>query len=300
MSDSENEEESVVKRHKKEKKELQAKIQQLKHSVSKGDKKKKKEITEQITKLESELNDKHATELKELKDKSTQEVTDRLSSLETNDTEVDKKHEKAGGGDVETQEDSKEKKVSKAMKRREKQATKNKEREERIKEQELLNLTGARHIEFERIKSILKTKNLQIFEIPSDGNCLYTAISHQVPNETYETLRRKTAQYMRENPDEFLPFLTKENGDSYNEDDFETFLQKTAETAEWGGQLEVKAMSSVLHHPIEIIQGEGPLIKIGEEFGAESLTVCYHRHAFGLGEHYNSVETYVPEEEAFS
>lgn len=285
---------------KKEKKELQAKIQQLKHSVSKGDKKKKKEITEQITKLESELNDKHATELKELKDKSTQEVTDRLSSLETNDTEVDKKHEKAGGGDVETQEDSKEKKVSKAMKRREKQATKNKEREERIKEQELLNLTGARHIEFERIKSILKTKNLQIFEIPSDGNCLYTAISHQVPNETYETLRRKTAQYMRENPDEFLPFLTKENGDSYNEDDFETFLQKTAETAEWGGQLEVKAMSSALHHPIEIIQGEGPLIKIGEEFGAESLTVCYHRHAFGLGEHYNSVETYVPEEEAFS
>lgn len=279
---------------------MQAKIQQLKHSVSKGDKKKKKEITEQITKLESELNDKHATELKELKDKSTQEVTDRLSSLETNDTEVDKKHEKAGGGDVETQEDSKEKKVSKAMKRREKQATKNKEREERIKEQELLNLTGARHIEFERIKSILKTKNLQIFEIPSDGNCLYTAISHQVPNETYETLRRKTAQYMRENPDEFLPFLTKENGDSYNEDDFETFLQKTAETAEWGGQLEVKAMSSALHHPIEIIQGEGPLIKIGEEFGAESLTVCYHRHAFGLGEHYNSVETYVPEEEAFS
>ncbi|XP_052059861.1 deubiquitinase OTUD6B-like [Mytilus californianus] len=297
MSDSENEEESVVKRHKKEKKELQAKIQQLKHSVSKGDKKKKKEITEQITKLESELNDKHATQLKELKDKSTQEVTDRLSSLETNDTEVDKK---TGDGDVETQEDSKEKKVSKAMKRREKQATKNKEREERIKEQELLNLTGARHIEFERIKSLLKTKNLQIFEIPSDGNCLYTAISHQVPNETYETLRRKTAQYMRENPDEFLPFLTKENGDSYNEDDFETFLQKTAETAEWGGQLEVKAMSSALHHPIEIIQGEGPQIKIGEEFGAESLTVCYHRHAFGLGEHYNSVETYVPEEEAFS
>ncbi|CAG2203826.1 OTUD6 [Mytilus edulis] len=297
MSDSENEEDSVVKRHKKEKKELQAKIQQLKHSVSKGDKKKKKEIAEQITKLEKELTEKHETELKEFKDKTTQEVTDRLSSLETNDNTGDSE---AAGGDVETREDSKEKKVSKAMKRREKQATKNKEREERIKEQELLNLTGARHIEFEKIKSILKTKNLQIFEIPSDGNCLYTAISHQVPHETYETLRRKTAQYMRDNPDEFLPFLTKENGDSYNDEDFETFLLKTAETAEWGGQLEVKAMSSTLHHPIEIIQGEGPQIKIGEEYDSESLTVCYHRHAFGLGEHYNSVETYVPDEEAFS
>ncbi|XP_076109931.1 deubiquitinase OTUD6B-like [Mytilus galloprovincialis] len=297
MSDSENEEDSVVKRHKKEKKELQAKIQQLKHSVSKGDKKKKKEIAEQITKLEKELTEKHETELKELKDITTQEVTDRLSSLETNDNTCDSE---AAGGDVETREDSKEKKVSKAMKRREKQATKNKEREERIKEQEVLNLTGARHIEFEKIKSILKNKNLQIFEIPSDGNCLYTAISHQVPHETYETLRRKTAQYMRENPDEFLPFLTKENGDPYNDEDFETFLLKTAETSEWGGQLEVKAMSNVLHYPIEIVQGEGPQIKIGEEYDSESLTVCYHRHAFGLGEHYNSVETYVPDEEAFS
>jgi hypothetical protein len=42
-------------------------------------------------------------------------------------------------------------------------------------------------------------------------------------------------------------------------------------------------MSSAMHRPIEIIQGEGPSIKIGEEFGADLLTVCYHRHAFGLG-----------------
>jgi hypothetical protein len=34
MSDSENEEETLLRRQKKEKKELQAKIQQLKHSVS--------------------------------------------------------------------------------------------------------------------------------------------------------------------------------------------------------------------------------------------------------------------------
>jgi OTU domain-containing protein 6 len=63
--------------------------------------------------------------------------------------------------------------TSKAQRRREKQAVKNKDREERIKEQELLNLTGARHLEYTKIKSILKSKNLQIYEIPSDGNCLY-------------------------------------------------------------------------------------------------------------------------------
>ena len=92
---------------------------------------------------------------------------------------------------------TKEKKTSKAQRRREKQAVKNKDREERIKEQELLNLTGARHLEYTKIKSILKSKNLQIYEIPSDGNCLYNAISHQVEGETYKTLREKTSKYMK-------------------------------------------------------------------------------------------------------
>jgi hypothetical protein len=106
--------------------------------------------------------------------------------------------------------------------------------------------------------------------------------------------------FISDNSDEFLPFLTKENGEFYSPEDFELFLKKTEETAEWGGQLEVKAMSSAMHRPIEIIQGEGPSIKIGEEFGADLLTVCYHRHAFGLGEHYNSVEPYIAEDDEFS
>lgn len=297
MSDSENEEEALSKRHKKEKKDLQAKIQQLKHSVSKGDKKKKKEITDQIAKLENELQERQEKEMKELQEKCTKEVTEKFESLQTDEVKEDSEVTEA---DINNQEVLKGKKTSKAQRRREKQAAKDRDREERIKEQEILNLTGSRHLEFTKIKSILKSKNLQIFEIPSDGNCLYNAVCHQVAGETYNTLRQKTAQFMRDNPDEFLPFLSKDNGDPFSRDDFETFLKKTAETAEWGGQLEVRAMSSAMKRPIEIVQGEGPSIKIGEEFGGEPLTVCYHRHAFGLGEHYNSVEPYCSEDDEFS
>ncbi|KAI5736195.1 hypothetical protein M8J76_013418 [Diaphorina citri] len=67
MSDSDTPEtpqEILLQRHRKEKKELQAKVQILKKS--KGDKKKKKEVTEQIAQLESELNDRHTKELAEL------------------------------------------------------------------------------------------------------------------------------------------------------------------------------------------------------------------------------------------
>ena len=58
MSDEElTPEEALLKRQRKEKKDLQATIQGLKKTASKGDKKKKKEVAEEIAKLEQELND---------------------------------------------------------------------------------------------------------------------------------------------------------------------------------------------------------------------------------------------------
>lgn len=63
-------------------------------------------------------------------------------------------------------------KQSKAQKRREKKAHKEKEREKLIDEQEVLNVHGVRNVEIQKIKQILKERNLQIHEIPSDGNWL--------------------------------------------------------------------------------------------------------------------------------
>lgn len=60
--------------------------------------------------------------------------------------------------------------ISKAQKRRNRKSTQLKERELRILEQDQTNLNGARHLETEEIKRILKEKGLMISEIPSDGN----------------------------------------------------------------------------------------------------------------------------------
>lgn len=60
--------------------------------------------------------------------------------------------------------------ISKAQKRRNRKTTQLKERELRILEQDQTNLNGARHLETEEIKRILKEKGLMICEIPSDGN----------------------------------------------------------------------------------------------------------------------------------
>lgn len=68
-------------------------------------------------------------------------------------------------------------------------------------------------------------------------------------------------------------------------------------TASWGGQLELGALAQALKKHVIVYTATGPEIEMGKEYlneearlsGAGSIRVSFHRHAFGLGEHYNSV-----------
>lgn len=284
-------EELLLQRQRKEKKDLQAEIQKLKHGVTKGDKKKKKETTEKIALLEAELTAKHQKELTEFKENNivenadVEEVVNSVDKLSTEDHD---------GQDEVVQQSAKPKKQSKAQKRRNKKAAQDVEREERIREQEIENLTSSRHIEAVKIKSVLKQRGLQIHEIPSDGNCLYAAVAHQLEDRkissSVDSLRTQVAKYMREHADDFLPFLSKDNGDCFTQDDFEAYCNDLETTPAWGGQLEIQALCNVLRIPVEVVQSEGPSILTGEHYSGNPLVLTYYRHAYGLGEHYHSVE----------
>lgn len=96
-----------------------------------------------------------------------------------------------------------------------------KEREERIAEAEIENLTGARHLESQKLASLLAARHLEIKQIPSDGHCMYRAIEDQLRDHqnswTVATLRNQTAKYMQSHFDDFLPFLTNPNtGEMYS------------------------------------------------------------------------------------
>ncbi|XP_050418376.1 deubiquitinase OTUD6B [Patella vulgata] len=286
-SDSSGEEESLHEKHRNEKKDMLAEIQKIRHSVPKNDKKKKKDAQEQIAKLENELKDRHQTELAESKGSGTvQELTGKMGNLDV-------------GNSGETKESAevakRRKQMAKNQKRRDKKSEKNKERDAMLKQQELDNLSGKRHLETQKIKQLLAARNLKIREIASDGNCLYNAVSHQMKNEkvTNESLRRQTSEHMKGNVDEFLPFLTKlDTGDCYTPEEYEYYCDAIANTSTWGGHLEIQAISKILKCRIEIIQAEGAPIILGEEYNNSNgpIVLAYHRHAFGLGEHYNSVE----------
>ncbi|XP_072900681.1 deubiquitinase OTUD6B [Hemitrygon akajei] len=280
MEEIETEEDKLLKRHRKEKKELQAKIQGMKNAVAKNDKRRRKQLVEEVAKIEAELELRHEEELKQLSLDKSNTVESGIANLEL---------------EINNEKEVKHLRLSKAQKRREKKAAQEKEREERIAEAEVENLKGARYLENQKLAEILASRKLQIKQIPSDGHCMYKAIEDQLRNQnsllTLMELRSLAAEYMRSHMDDFLPFLTNSNtGDMYTPDEFEKYCHEVASTAAWGGQLELRALSHVLKMPMEVIQADSAPIAVGEEYGKKSIILVYMRHAYGLGEHYNSVE----------
>lgn len=292
---------AIMAKHKAEKKELLAECQRLKHGIPKGDKKRKKEITEQITRLEEKLESRHRQELQALEggnDNDVGVVSEALSELATGDAEGGDVAANDGGSAQQQQQ----KKSSKAQKRRDKKNAQQRERDEMLKEAETANLQGPRHLENVKLQTLLSQKGLRIHQIASDGNCMYNAIKHQLSQrcvqESNESLRQKTAAFMRSKRDDFMPFLTNPNtGDPVSEEEYEKYCDDVANTPAWGGHLELRAVSEALSIPMEVVQAEGPMVSVGDDYKGEPVVLVYHRHALGLGEHYNSVVPRSPDDE---
>lgn len=162
-----------------------------------------------------------------------------------------------------------------------KKAALEKKRKERIAEAEIENLSGARHVESEKLAEILAARQLEIKQIPSDGHCMYRAIEDQLKEQecplTVAALRSQTAEYMQSHVEEFLPFLTNPNtGDMYTPEEFAKYCDDIINTVSWGGQLELRALSHILQTPIEIIQADSPPIVVGEEYPKKTINTCIY------------------------
>lgn len=278
------EQEALETRHRTERKELQDKVMQLKNSVSKGDKKKKKEINAEIAKLEGDMNERHSAELMDL-------MLNAVTIAETEDVKEEKETREESINETEV----KEVRVSKAQKRRDKKVEKAKQRVAEIEAQDEANLEGARHLEQERIAGLLEARGLVGREVPSDGDCMFAAVAHQLGEEgaatTVEELRRRTGEELRRGREAYWPFLSNpRTGEMLSEAEYSAYCTAMAETPAWGGQVELRVLATLLHRPLAVIQAEGQEeVVVGEEEQGARITLSYHRHIFGLGEHYNSV-----------
>ncbi len=104
--------------------------------------------------------------------------------------------------------------MSKAQRRRDKKAQKERDRQEEIQKQDEANLFGSRHLEIEKIRQLLASRGLVTYEVPSDGDCLYASVAHHcaqsstIGSKTPADLRQAVAAEFRDNSDEYLPFLS--------------------------------------------------------------------------------------------
>lgn len=127
-------------------------------------------------------------------------------------------------------------------------------------------------------------------------------------------MRKLAAEYIRDHKDDFLPFLTNEDGDPVAEFGFEEYLGKVSRPStdgvrgearlkyvsstlplasftliNLGRPLQLRAISSALERRIEVVQPDGRSHYFGEQYGKKQLIITFHRFAYTLGEHYNSV-----------
>lgn len=159
------------------------------------------------------------------------------------------------------------------------------------------------------IRKVCKDLSLEIYEISPDGHCLYSAVGDQLallgilpqPQNNYVFIRTVAADFIRSHPDDFLPFLP--SPESAGDDagmltpvQFEDYCSLIKDTATWGGEPEIVALSRAFKIPIHIVQGGKPPVVVHEpeDEGTNDnvnnvVRISYHRKLYGLGEHYNSL-----------
>lgn len=202
-------------------------------------------------------------------------------------------------------------KLSKAQRRRKRKEEREKERHAQI-DKEILGMKDLRADEMEQLGKKLSALSMEVEEIPSDGHCLYRAIGDQLSRKTttdelykefYEineseplhmALRRLAAKTIRLHKSHFQLFLPDTDVESYCD------AITGCENIVWGGHLEIAALSEYLGRAIIVHSAEGEPIEIlplksNHAGGKErDLHISYHKHYYGLGEHYNSLSSITP------
>ena len=139
----------------------------------------------------------------------------------------------------------------------------------------------------EKFRQELKALGFEIREIKGDGNCLFRCVSDQMENDenNYQVYREKCVEYMKNNKEEFLPFLDED-------EKFEDYIETMSKNGEWGGNLEIYALSKALIVNFYIyIHEQEPYTIINWENCDKNILLTYHN-----GKHYNSLRKIEEEE----
>lgn len=276
----------VLARHRKEKKDLQNKITGMKKQATKS---KRKEVNNKCQQMEEELRMKQEEELKQF---------DNGDDSEDEDVTPEKLLQQL---QLETQQTPAEPELPKEQpkKRRNRQKEKLAKREAeiaRMKEEaqkEADEQPDFKQIENDAILELCNIKKLKPYDIQPDGHCLFASILDQIKvrhgDETLDVykLRNMACDYIMENKDDFIPYLFDESTMSLK--DINEYTEEMRNSAKWGGEIEILALSKVLDCPISVLMAGRAVHIVNEDGSKPELKLVYYKHSYALGEHYNSL-----------
>jgi OTU-like cysteine protease len=150
----------------------------------------------------------------------------------------------------------------------------------------------------------IPTTNTEFLRLPP-GDTTICGNVYPLLNTQFLVVGSQCAQTLERRQDELAAFCELSDHVST----FEQYVDNVRNSAEWGGHLELRALSIALQRPIHVYsvqQGKEPLIVQEEEeeegtshnknenssattANANPIRLSYHLHYYALGEHYNQV-----------
>jgi len=317
-------------KHKKEIKAFESEkrnaLKKVKGTAGKGKKGKEKleEAEKEWNQKYQTLLQKHEEELsstqqqQQQQDSRTTETTTAESTQDTTNTTTNNNDPNKEEQPKSKEQLAKEKALAKKLRKKQAAILKEKQREEQIA-YEIANAPNPRLIEINTLNELyLNKSNLCIEEVAADGNCLYRAVATQLNHQmnrnnieqsggsefdNYIKVRDVCANELIKSKTEYEPFC--EYNDS-NVTTFEQYVEQVRSSTEWGGHLELRALSNALKKTIVVYSADsGPLyISCDESGGSKNnddndenlIRLSFHRNYYALGEHYNSVVKNVEKE----
>lgn len=283
--------EELLAKHRKEQRDLQSKLTQKKKNTTK---KTRKGVNDECETLERQLKERQQAELGSL---NVDTVADDVNGLRL-DSQAQVSELPAPGDELarppspSTSTTSSATGPKKRNRQKDRLARRAAEQDAAIAaaEEEASNMPDARSLELKAMAE--HTNKLGLTEIPirPDGHCLYSSIATSLPASTveesgpygtgYQNVRCTAADFIAKHPDDFSAFL---------EEPIDSYTKKIKDTAEWGGAVELQALSRAFERRINVLTSDGRVERIGED-GQEDIWLAYYRHSFGLGEHYNALK----------
>lgn len=310
--------------HKKQQKNLLSTITSLKKQ---SNKKTRKNVNSKCNDLQFELDEKQKKELIEWKSINGESVDDNdedefspeklLAQLALNDSTKPTQEEPSTTPSGEEKSTTQE--INSAPKKRNRQKERIAKRNAQIKSiQDDARIEAESSIDYKKIEQdsmeqILNHRNLKVFDIKPDGNCLFSSIKDQLEKRHYtltnandeddddddgtdnntqldisiENLRKLSAQYIKQHENDFIPFLF--DTETMEQKNLDKYIDDLQNTSMWGSDLEITALANVFNCSITVFTAGGSPITFNENGTKPDLKLGFYRYSYGLGEHYNSL-----------